>query len=102
MNHLCRKIGGKINKENLLADDGVKRVVTPETGGKLTNLLKKTNLKRWVGTLDFRGHEADVHLKNEGNSGRKSNNDFARFVKNSGYFILQNEYLVLVDANVLS
>lgn len=80
---LCRKIGDNINKEKVLAAVGGKRVVTHETGGKLTNLLKKTNLKRWI---DFRGNEAEAHLDNEGNfSGRKSNSmDFARFVKNFG------------------
>uniref|UniRef100_A0A803NNX9 Uncharacterized protein n=1 Tax=Cannabis sativa TaxID=3483 RepID=A0A803NNX9_CANSA len=55
-------------------------VVAPETGGRLTNLLKKTNLKRWVGSLDFRGREGEFHLNNEGNFfGRKSESmDFAR------------------------
>ncbi|PON90528.1 myosin heavy chain-like protein [Trema orientale] len=77
---LEEKIGGNTNKEKVLADVGGKRAVTPETGGRLTNLLKKANLKRWVGTLDFRANEAGDHLNSEGNfSGRKSNSkDFAR------------------------
>ncbi|KAM6558322.1 hypothetical protein CsatA_027561 [Cannabis sativa] len=77
---LREKISGNVNAEKMLADVGGRSVVAPETGGRLTNLLKKTNLKRWVGSLDFRGREGEFHLNNEGNFfGRKSESmDFAR------------------------
>lgn len=57
---LKEKNGGNVDKEKV--DVGDKRVDAPEKGGRLTNLLKKTNLKRWVGTLDLRGNEAEVHM----------------------------------------
>ncbi|EXB41830.1 hypothetical protein L484_005056 [Morus notabilis] len=57
---LKEKNGGHIDKEKV--DVGDKRVDAPEKGGRLTNLLKKTNLKRWVGTLDLRVNEAEVHM----------------------------------------
>lgn len=60
MLHFCRKIGGNIEKEKV--DVGDKRNDAPERGGRLANLLKKTNLKRWVGTLDLRGNEGEVHV----------------------------------------
>ncbi|XP_062089215.1 uncharacterized protein LOC133795761 isoform X2 [Humulus lupulus] len=77
---LRENISGNVNTEKVLANVGGRSVVAPEIGGRLTNLLKKTNLKRLVGSLDFRGREGEVHLNNEGNfSGRKSDNmDFAR------------------------
>lgn len=79
LSHLYRKNGGNIDKEKV--DVGDKRVDAPEKGGRLTNLLKKTNLKRWVGTLDLRGNEAEVHM------------DFARFVKSFMYTSIANLYL---------
>lgn len=57
---LKEKIGGNIDKEKV--DVGDKRNDAPERGGRLANLLKKTNLKRWVGTLDLRGNEGEVHV----------------------------------------
>lgn len=82
---LCRKLGGHVDKESLLAEIGDKKPDTQDRDGRLRNLLKKANLKRWVGTLDFRGNEAEVHMDGEGNfSSKKFNSiDFARFVNNS-------------------
>ena len=68
---LCRKIDGNIGKAKV--DLGNKRVDSPERGGRLTNLLKKTNLKHLVATLDFRGSEAEVNVNNS--------MDYARFAK---------------------
>lgn len=74
-----------MDKESLSAEIGDKKPDTQERDGRLRNLLKKANLKRWVGTLDFRGNEAEVHMDGEGNFSSKRFNsiDFARFVNNS-------------------
>ncbi|XP_048336334.2 uncharacterized protein LOC107426931 isoform X2 [Ziziphus jujuba] len=77
---LKEKLGGCVDKESLSAEIGDKKPDTQERDGRLRNLLKKANLKRWVGTLDFRGNEAEVHMDGEGNFSSKRFNsiDFAR------------------------
>lgn len=78
----CRKIGHEIKQGNSSADAGEKRLSNHERDGRFRNLLKKTYLKRWIGTMDFSGNEAEAHLNGEGNFSRRSNNmDFARLVK---------------------
>ncbi|KAL6964115.1 hypothetical protein U1Q18_035172 [Sarracenia purpurea var. burkii] len=69
-----------MNQRKLLTEIGEKGFVQ-ERDGRLKNLLKKTYLKRWIGTLDSPGNEAETHLISEGNgSDRRSNyrKDFAR------------------------
>ncbi|KAH9695144.1 Myosin heavy chain-like protein [Citrus sinensis] len=78
--HGGRKICNEMKEEKVLAGNGEKRIVIPERDGRLRNLLKKTNLRRWIGTLDFSGNEgqADLNIR-EGISTRRSNSiDFAR------------------------
>ncbi|KDO57914.1 hypothetical protein CISIN_1g006179mg [Citrus sinensis] len=80
---LQEKICNEMKEEKVLAGNGEKRIVIPERDGRLRNLLKKTNLRRWIGTLDFSGNEgqADLNIR-EGISTRRSNSiDFARLVK---------------------
>ncbi|KAL9417699.1 hypothetical protein AB3S75_040647 [Citrus x aurantiifolia] len=77
---LQEKICNEMKEEKVLAGNGEKRIVIPERDGRLRNLLKKTNLRRWIGTLDFSGNEgqADLNIR-EGISTRRSNSiDFAR------------------------
>ena len=66
-----------------MADIVGRKLVPYDRDGKLTNLLKRTYLRRWVGTLDGSGNEAEVYHNNEGKLfGRRSNSmDFARLVK---------------------
>lgn len=54
-----------------------------ERDGKLTNLLKRTYLRRWIGALDGSGNKAEVYHSNEGKlfSRRSNSMDFARLVK---------------------
>ncbi|KAM1421084.1 hypothetical protein ACFX2I_003388 [Malus domestica] len=77
---LKERMGQETNRENLPAEIGERKVVTHERDGRLKSLLKKTYLSRWVGNLDFRGHEAAGGLNVEGNlSGKGSNSmEFAR------------------------
>ncbi|KAM7265129.1 hypothetical protein ACFE04_002812 [Oxalis oulophora] len=65
---LQEKIRGKTD----LTDTGERRLIVQGTDGRLRSLLKKTNLRRWIG--------ADIHLNNEGNflNSRSSGMDFAR------------------------
>jgi hypothetical protein len=58
------------------------RLSNIERDGKIRNLLKRTYLRRWMGTMDFRGNEAQTCLSSEGNFSRKRANDmdFARLV----------------------
>lgn len=77
---IYRKIGHEMGQGKLLAVVGEKRIMTPERDGRLKNMLKKTYLRRWIGTLDSFGNGVDTH-PNEGNiSSRRSNTniDFAR------------------------
>ncbi|KAM1003002.1 hypothetical protein FF1_003320 [Malus domestica] len=77
---LKERMGQETNRENLPAEIGERKVVTHERDGRLKSLLKKTYLSRWVGNVDFRGHEAAGGLNVEGNlSGKGSNSmEFAR------------------------
>lgn len=78
---MCRKISHYIKPGNYLANIGEKRGAALERDGKLKNLLKKTYLRRWIGTLDYSGVQTEAHLNNEGDfSGGQSNYsiDFAR------------------------
>lgn len=81
--HGGRKIFNEMKEEKVLAGNGEKRIVIPERDGRLRNLLKKTNLRRWIGTLDFSGNDGQADLNTrEGFSTRRSNSiDFARLVK---------------------
>ncbi|XP_057963832.1 uncharacterized protein LOC131154982 isoform X1 [Malania oleifera] len=77
---LREKIDHEKKRGNFLADAG-ERNVAHERDGKLKSLLKKTYLRRWVGSPDFSGNEIEANLKNEATcSGRRSNYsmDFAR------------------------
>ncbi|KAA8545768.1 hypothetical protein F0562_020781 [Nyssa sinensis] len=77
---LQEKISQEIKQGKLLADIGGKRIFQ-ERDGKLKNLLKKTYLRRWIGTLDPNGDEAEAHLNYEGNAANRRTNyslDFAR------------------------
>ena len=78
---MCRKISYDMKPGNYLANNGEKRGSALERDGKLKNLLKKTYLRRWIGTFDHSGNQTEAHLNNEGNfSGGKSNYsmDFTR------------------------
>lgn len=66
----------------VLAEVGENRI--QERVGSLKNLLKRTYLKRWVGTFNSPGNEAEANLNYEGNLGDKGSNyrmDVARFVQ---------------------
>ncbi|KAK4563398.1 hypothetical protein RGQ29_005780 [Quercus rubra] len=77
---LQEKSGQEIKQGKGLADIVGRKLVPCDRDGKLTNLLKRTYLRRWVGTLDGSGNEAEVYHNNEGKLfGRRSNSmDFAR------------------------
>ncbi|KAI8025145.1 hypothetical protein LOK49_LG02G03341 [Camellia lanceoleosa] len=68
---LQEKINNELKQGKLLADIGEKRIV-PDSNGRLKNMLKRTYLKRWIGTADSPGYGDEAHLK--GNvSDRRSN-----------------------------
>lgn len=68
---LQEKISNEMKQGKLLADIGEKRIV-PDSNGRLKNMLKRTYLKRWIGTADSPGYGDEAHLK--GNvSDRRSN-----------------------------
>ncbi|XP_028069617.1 spindle pole body component 110 isoform X1 [Camellia sinensis] len=68
---LQEKINNEMKQGKLLADIGEKRIV-PDSNGRLKNMLKRTYLKRWIGTVDSPGYGDEAHLK--GNvSDRRSN-----------------------------
>lgn len=68
---LQEKINNEMKQGKLLADIGEKRIV-PDSNGRLKNMLKRTYLKRWIGTADSPGYGDEAHLK--GNvSDRRSN-----------------------------
>ncbi|XP_021656301.2 uncharacterized protein LOC110646979 isoform X2 [Hevea brasiliensis] len=77
---LQEKIGHGIQEGNPLTESGRKVLVPHEKDGTLRSLLKKTYLRRWIGTMDFSGNEEQARLNIEGNfSSRRSNDlDFAR------------------------
>lgn len=77
---LQEKSGQEVKRGNVLADIGGKKLLPFERDGKLKNLLKRTYLRRWIGTLDISGDEAEVYHNNEGKlfSGRSNSMDFAR------------------------
>lgn len=77
---LQEKSGQEIKQGKGLADIVGKKLVPYERDGKLTNLLKRTYLRRWIGTLDGSGNEAEVYHNNEGKlfSRRSNSMDFAR------------------------
>ncbi|KAE9447094.1 hypothetical protein C3L33_21012, partial [Rhododendron williamsianum] len=70
--HLCRKINLEMKQGKVLAEVGENRI--QERVGSLKNLLKRTYLKRWVGTFNFPGNEAEANLNYEGNLGDKGSN----------------------------
>ncbi|KAL6209957.1 hypothetical protein ACLB2K_020895 [Fragaria x ananassa] len=59
---LKERIGQETSRGNSSAEVGDRRLVTHGRDGKLKSLLKKTYLSRWVGTLDFKGNEAEADL----------------------------------------
>ncbi|KAL5790402.1 hypothetical protein ACOSQ2_005290 [Xanthoceras sorbifolium] len=71
---LQEKITDEMKQGKAWAEIGGKRVVATERDGRLKNLLKKTNLRRWIGPLDFSGSGTQAHLNNEG----VTSIDFAR------------------------
>ncbi|KAM3742695.1 hypothetical protein ACB098_07G087200 [Castanea mollissima] len=77
---LQEKSGQEIRQGKGLADIVGKKLDPYERDGKLTNLLKRTYLRRWIGTLDGSGNEAEVYQNNEGKlfSRRSNSMDFAR------------------------
>lgn len=64
-------------QEKPLPDIGGKRAINSEKDGKLRNLLKKTYLRRWIGT-DFSGAGIGAQSNNEGIKKSSSDMDFAR------------------------
>ncbi|XP_012093139.1 meiosis-specific nuclear structural protein 1 isoform X3 [Jatropha curcas] len=75
---LQETVGQRI-EGNMLIDSGEKRLFAHEKDGRLRNLLKRTYLRRWIGTVEG-GHEEITNLNSERNfSSRRSNSiDFAR------------------------
>ncbi|KAJ6716471.1 MYOSIN HEAVY CHAIN-LIKE PROTEIN [Salix koriyanagi] len=75
---LQEKVGSEI-KGDFLSDNGERRLSNHERDGKMRNLLKRTYLRRWMGTLDT-GNEAHASTSGAGSfSGKRSNDmDFAR------------------------
>ncbi|KAK1558509.1 hypothetical protein Q3G72_003169 [Acer saccharum] len=71
---LQEKIPDDMKQGKGWAEIGEKRVGAPEREGRLKNLLKKTNLRRWIAPLDFSGSGTQAHLNNEG----VTSMDFAR------------------------
>ncbi|GFY90057.1 hypothetical protein Acr_07g0002540 [Actinidia rufa] len=73
------KINLDMKPGKLVAGSGGKQFVQ-EKDGRLKNLLKKSYLRHWIGTLDSPGDDAEARLNYEGNvSDRRSNNmDIAR------------------------
>ncbi|CAL5329396.1 unnamed protein product [Camellia sinensis] len=68
---LQEKINNEMKQGKLLADIGEKRIV-PDSNGRLKNMLKRTYLKRWIGTADSPGYGDEAHLKGN-ESDRRSN-----------------------------
>ncbi|CAI0439961.1 unnamed protein product [Linum tenue] len=68
----CRKLANEAGQGNSLAE---KKQTNQERDVGIKNVLKKTYLRRWLGTLDSTGRsEVDVHSSSQGDlSGRKSN-----------------------------
>ncbi|XP_057496676.1 uncharacterized protein LOC130781488 isoform X1 [Actinidia eriantha] len=77
--HLQEKINLDMRPGKLVPGSGEKQFVQ-ERDGRLKNLLKKSYLRHWIGTLDSPGDDAEARLNYEGNvSDRRSNNmDIAR------------------------
>ncbi|KAF9675794.1 hypothetical protein SADUNF_Sadunf09G0069800 [Salix dunnii] len=75
---LQENVGSEI-KGDFLSDNGERRLSNHERDGKIRNLLKRTHLRRWMGTMD-RGNEAQTSTSGAGSfSGKRSNDmDFAR------------------------
>ncbi|KAK2664848.1 hypothetical protein Ddye_003422 [Dipteronia dyeriana] len=71
---LQEKISDEMKQGKAWAEIREKRVGAPERDGRLKNLLKKTNLGRWIGPLDFSGSGTQAHVNNEG----VTSIDFAR------------------------
>ncbi|XP_059653007.1 uncharacterized protein LOC132300087 isoform X3 [Cornus florida] len=74
------KISHETKQGKLSTAIGEKSIVQGRDG-RLKNLLKKTYLRRWVGTLDLNGGEAEAHLNSEGLATNRMSNysiDFAR------------------------
>ncbi|GLU09044.1 hypothetical protein SLE2022_259230 [Rubroshorea leprosula] len=63
---LKEKTSNEMKQGNPLDETGEKRIGTNERHGRLRNLLKKTYLRRWVGTLDNGGNETEAHPNNDG------------------------------------
>ncbi|PSS29264.1 Sporulation-specific protein [Actinidia chinensis var. chinensis] len=74
---LQEKTNHEITQGKLLAEIGEKRIVQ-ERDGRLRNLMKKTYLKRWMGTVGSPGNEAEAHLNYEGNKSFSYRMDIAR------------------------
>ncbi|XP_058190245.1 uncharacterized protein LOC131307641 isoform X2 [Rhododendron vialii] len=66
---LQEKINLEMKQGKVLAEVGENRI--QERVGNLKNLLKRTYLKRWVGTFNSPGNEAEANLNYEGNLGDK-------------------------------
>ncbi|KAJ6409454.1 hypothetical protein OIU84_009036 [Salix udensis] len=75
---LQEKVGSEI-KGDFLSDNGERRLSNHERDGKMRNLLKRTYLRHWMGTLDT-GNEAHASTSGAGSfSGKRSDDmDFAR------------------------
>ncbi|TXG64089.1 hypothetical protein EZV62_011083 [Acer yangbiense] len=74
---LQEKIPDDMKQGKGWAEIGEKRVGAPEREGRLKNLLKKTNLRRWIAPLDFSGSGTQAHLNNEG----VTSMDFASYIQ---------------------
>ena len=66
--HLAEKVVRRLNNEKAWQISWEKNclILMKEIDAKLTNLLKRTYLRRWIGTLDGSGNEAEVYHNNEG------------------------------------
>ncbi|KAJ7967588.1 Myosin heavy chain-like protein [Quillaja saponaria] len=70
---------GQQKKQGKFADIGKSKLATHEQDGKLRNLLKKTYLRRWIGSIDVNGKETDDPTIEGKFFCRRSNSmDFAR------------------------
>ncbi|XP_002532426.2 protein Hook homolog 3 isoform X1 [Ricinus communis] len=77
---LHEKISHGIQEGNLSIDKVERRHFTHDKDGRLRNLLKRTYLKRWMGTSGIGVNEEEAHLNNEGNFSSRTHSsiDFAR------------------------
>lgn len=76
---LQENVRDEMKQGNLLAETNERRVVTNQRYGRLSNLLKKNYLTRWVGKIDSGGNKTEACRNSEGglSNKRSSDMDFA-------------------------